>query len=403
MDVTILLFSILFSGAGTNQVLLVSMDGFRWDYLNRVPTPNFDRLARHGTKIEYIDNTFVTETFPCHYSIATGLFEESHGIIGNFMYDPVFNTSFDFNTREPRWWNGAEPIWVTARRQNLTSASYGWPGGDVVIRGFRPNIWFPYSKTVQFRDRIDVTIDWLTVKKIDFVALYFQEPDPTGHQYGIYSNEILEKVKELDNSIGYLLDKFDSQNLWGQVNLIVTSDHGMTGVDYVNKAVDIRNYVNMTNIRRTVESGPVMHIQPVDGKVDEVIQSLYNVRHMTAYKKADIPERWHFKNNRRVMPIFLLAERGWLITTNKTELAIYYGGSGAHGYDNKLLSMKPIFIARGPNITENHVAPTIRNIDIYPMICKLLGIEPSPNNGSLQATSNFLVNNKHVGVGGIVG
>lgn len=163
-------------------------------------------------------------------------------------------------------------------------------------------------------EQIFATIDWLTVKKIDFVALYFQEPDSTGHRYGIYANQILEKIKELDNSIGYLLDKFDSHNLWGRVNLIVTSDHGMTGIDYVNKFIDIRNYVNMTNIIRTVESGPVMHIQPVDGKEDEVIQSLYNVRHMTAYKKVDIPERWHFKNNRRVMPIFLLADEGWLIT-----------------------------------------------------------------------------------------
>ena len=54
------------------KVLLVSMDGFRWDYVNNVSTPNFDALAREGVKAPYINNTFTTKTFPCHYSIATG-------------------------------------------------------------------------------------------------------------------------------------------------------------------------------------------------------------------------------------------------------------------------------------------------------------------------------------------
>ncbi|CAC5402295.1 ENPP5 [Mytilus coruscus] len=391
MDERVLVvFTFMCVSVYSSQVLLVSMDGFRWDYLTKVSTPNFDRLARNGTKASYINNTFITKTFPCHYTIVTGLYEESHGIIGNHMYDPVFNSTFGMQTYETRWWNGGEPLWVTARRQKLTSATYFWPGSEAEIRGYRPNIWFHYNESVPFKTRIDTVITWLADKQINLVNLYFHEPDATGHAFGPDSPQIREKVKKMDKILGYLLDKFDSHNLWNNVNLIVTSDHGMTTIDTAKKVVDITDHVDMRNIQFTVDNGPIMQVQPALGQIDNVVQSLQNVSHISVFKKEEIPNHWHYKNNRRIMPVFLLAEDGWSITKNKTKAALYRG-RGAHGYDNRLDKMKPIFLARGPNIKENHIADTFRSIDIYPMICHLLGIQPAPNNGSLTATSGFLV------------
>ncbi|XP_071132349.1 ectonucleotide pyrophosphatase/phosphodiesterase family member 5-like [Mytilus edulis] len=352
------------------QVLLVSMDGFRWDYLTKVSTPNFDRLARHGTKAIYINNTFITKTFPSHYSIVTGLYEESHGIIGNKMYDPVFNSTFNLRNHETRWWNGGEPLWVTARRQNLTSATYFWAGSEAEIRGYRPNIWKPYKKSVPFKNRIDTAIKWLTDKQIDLVLLYFHEPDATGHAYGPDSPQIIDKVKAMDKILGYLLDKFDSHTLTNKVNLILTSDHGMTTIDTANKVVDITDHVDMSKIQFTVDNGPIMQVQPILGQIDNVVRSLRKVSHLSVFKKEEIPYHWHYRNNRRIMPVFLLAEEGWSITKNKT-LASLYRGRGAHGYDNRLNSMKPIFLARGPNIKENYITDTFRSIDIYSTICHL--------------------------------
>ncbi|XP_071132341.1 ectonucleotide pyrophosphatase/phosphodiesterase family member 5-like [Mytilus edulis] len=383
-------FTFMFVSVYSNQVLLVSMDGFRWDYLTKVSTPNFDRLAQNGTKASYINNTFITKTFPCHYTIVTGLYEESHGIIGNKMYDPVFNSTFNMQNYETRWWNGGEPIWVTARRQNLKSATYFWPGSEAEIRGYRPNIWKHYNQSVPFKNRIDTVITWLTDEHIDLVNLYFHEPDATGHAFGPDSPQIIEKVQAMDKILGYLLDKFDSHNLTNKVNLILTSDHGMTTIDTANKVVDITDHVNMSKIQFPVDNGPIMQIQPSLGLIDDVVQSLQNVSHISVFKKEDIPDHWHYRNNRRIMPVFLLADEGWSITTNKRKAASYHG-KGAHGYDNRLNSMKPIFLARGPNIKENYTTNTFRSIDIYPMICNILGIQPAPNNGSLTATSSFLI------------
>ncbi|XP_063446163.1 bis(5'-adenosyl)-triphosphatase enpp4-like [Mytilus trossulus] len=386
----LVVFTFMCVSVYSSQVLLVSMDGFRWDYLTKVSTPNFDRLARDGTKASYINNTFITKTFPCHYTIVTGLYEESHGIIGNKMYDPVFNSTFNMRNNETRWWNGGEPLWVTARRQNLTSATYFWPGSEAEIRGYRPNIWKHYNESVPFKNRIDTVITWLTDEQIDLVTLYFQEPDATGHAFGPDSPQIIDKVKAMDKILGYLLDQFDSNYLTSKVNLILTSDHGMTTIDTANKVVDITDHVDMSKIQFTVDNGPIMQIQPSLGQIDDVVQSFQNVSHISVFKKEEIPDHWHYRNNRRIMPVFLLAEEGWSITTNKRKAALYHG-KGAHGYDNRLNSMKPIFLARGPNIKENYITNTFRSIDIYPMVCHLLGIQPAPNNGSLTATSSFLV------------
>ncbi|OWF48847.1 bis(5'-adenosyl)-triphosphatase enpp4-like [Mizuhopecten yessoensis] len=372
-----------------NQVLLVSMDGFRYDYPKKAATPNFDRMARKGVRAKYVTNTFVTKTFPSHYSTVTGLYQESHGIVGNTMYDPKFGEYFSMRNHETKWWKGGEPAWITARKQGLKSGTMFWPGSEVKIQGLRPNEWYNYNESITYDQRVDIVIKMLKDDKLNFVTLYFHEPDLTGHIYGPNSQEVVDKVVEMDKLLGTILHKLTANGLRDQVNLIVMSDHGMAEVDYDNKLVEIYDLVHKSKIRRTVDSGPIMHVIPEDGQEDAIINDINSHPKFTAYRKADIPDRWHYKNNRRVMPIFVVADEGWTITWNATYTR-RYNSKGNHGYDNRLMSMKSIFYAMGPNFRSNVLAPTLNSVDVYPLVCELLCITPSPNNGTLANTARLL-------------
>ncbi|XP_041368652.1 ectonucleotide pyrophosphatase/phosphodiesterase family member 5-like isoform X2 [Gigantopelta aegis] len=297
-----------------DKLLLVSMDGFRWDFLYKTYTPNFDKFIKNGIKVEYVNNSFVTKTFPAHYTIVTGVYEETHGIVSNSMYDPVFKETFNMRTKTTKWWNASEPIWCYVKRFNLNSGSYFWPGDDTIINGIRPNKWLKYAQATPFRKRVDDVMDWFTKDNFNFVSLYFHEPDSTGHRHGPESPEVNEKVGEMDELLGYLVTKLEEKKLTDKVNVIITSDHGMYPVDVKNKVVDIYDYVKRSQIQRTPLLGPVAQIQPVDGQTDAVVDQLRNVPHITVYHKRDIPDRLHYKHNRRIMSVLVMADEGWLVT-----------------------------------------------------------------------------------------
>ncbi|XP_060080449.1 ectonucleotide pyrophosphatase/phosphodiesterase family member 5-like [Ylistrum balloti] len=373
------------------QVILVSMDGFRYDYHEKANTPNFDEIERNGVKAKYVNSTFTTKTLPSHYSIATGLYQESHGIIANDMYDPEFNDMFSIELfPDSKWWTQGEPIWITARKHGLKTGTIHWPGGYIEIQGMRANKIHKYNKSVPFEHRLDIAIEMLVKDNFNFVALYFHEPDNTGHKFGPQSKELVKMVEEMDSLLGKLLNKLEDNGLKDSVNLIVASDHGMTATNWDNKLINIYDVVHRTMIITTLEIGPVMQLIPVEGQEDEVVNAINKNANLRAYKKEDIPEVWHYKNNRRVMPVLIVANEGWTIT-NDTELSRKIGRIGDHGYDNSLITMQPIFYAMGPNFHSGFSAPPFRTIDIYPMICKLLGIPPAPNNGTLDNTISFLL------------
>ncbi|KAK3592419.1 hypothetical protein CHS0354_036049 [Potamilus streckersoni] len=305
------------------------------------------------------------------------------------MYDPEFNETFTMATKTSKWWEGGEPVWVTARKHGKRSAIYFWPGSETEIHGFFPNIWMKYNESDPFNNRIDTVIHWLLNDQADMVALYFHEPDYTGHIFGPNSTEVSKKVEEMDGWLGYLMKNLTDHGLWDNVNVIVTSDHGMAAVDVNSRVIDIYDYVDPSAIQLITSVGEILNILPVNGKEEEMARNLTNCPHMTVYKKQDIPEHWHYKNNRRVLPILLVAEEGWLIVKNRTA---YDPGivKGAHGYDNQLSSMKPIFYARGPDFRRNYLAKPFNSIDLYPLMCKLLGIKPAPNNGTLDNTADIL-------------
>ncbi|KAK7110986.1 hypothetical protein V1264_014774 [Littorina saxatilis] len=395
----LMLLTLLATAAGggvySSKVLLVSMDGFRWDYIHKVKgLGNFSRLVDSGSCVDHVNPAFATVTFPLHYTMVTGLYEESHGVVANNMYDLDSNTAFTLtysgpDTNASLWWEGAEPIWVSAVKAGLKAGTIFWPGCDVENHGSRPTSWLAYGGKMTYEDRIRTAVDWLHEQNMQFVALYFDEPDTTGHTYGPFAKQTADKVREMDGVLGLILESLDAAGLGDDVNVIVTSDHGMADVNLEKKMINLYDKVDRSLVQRVPDSGPVTAIMPVAGREDDVMAALRKVDHLTAYRKEDIPERYHYTDHRRIMPIIVIADEGWELAADPKAF-LDWGAKGDHGYDNELSSMKPIFFARGPNFRKGAHTTAISSVDIYPLLCELLGIEPKPHNGSLDATRAFL-------------
>lgn len=202
----------------SSTVILISFDGFRWDYMEKFQTPNLHRIVNSGIKAKYLENAFVTKTFPNHFTIATGLYEESHGIVANSMYDPVFKAFFHIGNNQTRWWGG-EPIWITNQKAGGKSATVFWPGSDVKIKGQYPTYYMKYDRNLSYKARIDRVIELLTKDEEppNFFTIYFEEPDHSGHIYGPDSKQVLNAVQKVDNITGYLLRRLKDKQLLDKV------------------------------------------------------------------------------------------------------------------------------------------------------------------------------------------
>ncbi|XP_057678082.1 ectonucleotide pyrophosphatase/phosphodiesterase family member 5 [Corythoichthys intestinalis] len=373
------------------QLLLVSFDGFRWDYVNRVPTPNFHALMEEGVTVEHVENVYITKTFPNHYSMVTGLHAESHGIVGDRMLDPSLNLYFSFDNNsiyESHWWEQAEPLWVTIQKYGGRSGAAMWPGSDVKIHGMYPTHYLPRDASLSFESRVENLIKWFSAldqEAVNFGVLHWGEPDASGHKFGPESTLMDAVIADLDEKLGFLRNKLKTAGLYERVNLVVTSDHGMTQV-FPDKIIELDVYVGR-DLYSWVDNSPVMGILPREGKLDEVYDKLVDANpYMTVYRKDAIPERFHYRHNTRIMPILLEAQEGWIIVQNRSTMITL----GNHGYDNTLRSMQPIFLARGPAFCQNYVKPTMRTVDLYPLMCHILAVPPLPNNGSLLDVEDLL-------------
>ncbi|KAH9520355.1 Ectonucleotide pyrophosphatase/phosphodiesterase member 5 [Bulinus truncatus] len=374
-----------------SKVLLVSMDGFRYDYLNKInKVSNFQKLTDSGVTMPYMNSSFVTKTFPCHYSIATGLHPEVHGIVSNKMFDPEFNKTFSMKSTEPFWWQYGEPIWITAVKAKLKAGVFFWPGSESKIQGLQATGWRPYNNSTPFELRVSTVVQWLAKDNFDLVLLYFNEPDSAGHANGPNGEQVVKAIERMNDILGQLMEELQREGIKEKVNVMVTSDHGMTSIDVDNKLIDISEIVDSSILKSAVDEGPTANLIPQPNKSKELVEALSKVDHLHVMLKEDIPERFHLKNNKRVMPVFAYADEGWLITTNATKRrAVKYYGD--HGYDNDLLSMKPLFIASGPDFkTGGQRVEPIQSVDIYPLICHLLDIPAAPNNGSLERAKSLL-------------
>uniref|UniRef100_K9IK26 Bis(5'-adenosyl)-triphosphatase ENPP4 n=1 Tax=Desmodus rotundus TaxID=9430 RepID=K9IK26_DESRO len=392
----ILLFSGLITACRGNssyslppKLLLVSFDGFRADYLQNYEFPHLQSFIKEGVLVEHVTNVFITKTFPNHYSLVTGLYEESHGIVANFMYDVITKKHFsDSNDRDPFWWNEAVPIWVTNELQeNRSSAAAMWPGTDIPIHNTTPSYYMNYSSSVSFQERLNNITSWLRYSSppVTFAALYWEEPDASGHKYGPEDRGNMSRVlKEIDDLIGELIYKLKILGLWENLNVIITSDHGMTQCSK-DRLINLDLCVDPSDYT-LIDLSPVAAILPKRNRT-EVYNKLKNCSsHMSVYLKEDIPARFHYQHNDRIQPVILVADEGWTIVLNKSSPKL-----GDHGYDNSLPSMHPFLAAHGPAFHKGYKHSTVDSVDIYPMMCHILGLKPHPNNGTFGHTKCLLL------------
>ncbi len=379
----------------TGTVLLISLDGFRWDYLDKYDAPHLEELAEEGVRAEHLIPAFPTKTFPNHYTLVTGLYPEHHGIVANNMYDPVFDASFSLGDRnavaDARWWEG-EPLWVTAEKQGQKAATYFWPGSEAAIEGVRPSYWKPYDGRVPGPDRVAEVLEWLDLPPAErptFLTLYFSTVDSRGHDSGPDSEAVEDAVEEVDGYLGMLIEGLEERELLDEINLIVTADHGMIATSS-ERVVILDDYIDLEEVQ-VVDWSPVLMLRPDEGKEEAVYQQLKQAPHLSVYRKAEIPERLHFQAHRRIPAVIGIADEGWSIATRERyeqNPARFNGGT--HGYDNQLVSMGAVFVARGPAFKEGLVVGPFENIHLYNLMAAILGLDPAPNDGSLEAVRHLL-------------
>jgi predicted AlkP superfamily pyrophosphatase or phosphodiesterase len=332
---------------------------------------------------------FPTKTFPNHYSIITGLYPESHGIVGNVFYDPELNRQFSLydsvGMKDAVWWGG-DPLWNLANRSGLITASYYWPGSEAYIGGLRPNYVMTYNASVPSINRVEKVLSWLDApssRRPSFITMYFSDVDSAGHKYGPDAHYVADAVSDIDRSLGTLFYGIDARQSVLDIHTIVVSDHGMQliydGV-YLDRYLpaDLLAACNIPDLNT-----PSVNIFVAEDKVMEVYNHLKLIVNATVYLKTDVPQKFHFNNSKRIAPILVVADIGYLITTTAVRdkhPALLTGGS--HGWDPIHPNMTGIFLAQGSSFEASTSIKSFQNIEVYNIISAILGLTPSPNNGT---------------------
>lgn len=369
-------------------VLLISFDGFRYDYLSKTDTPHFDSLAASGVQSKALIPIFPTKTFPAHYAIATGLYPENSGLIDNTMYDPEMDQWYRIRDREAvensNWYKG-EPIWNTVEKQGGKAGTMFWIGSEAPIQDIRPTHWKTYDGSMPETARIDTVVKWFTPgdeQEIDFGTLYFEHVDTQGHRFGTDSDSLITAIERADEWIGYLKQRMKEEGLWENTNILIVSDHGMINQS-ADKTIRLDNIIDTDSAGRIVW-GPVTRIQPKEGELKAMYEQLKeNEQNYRVFKKEEMPDRFHYRNSNRIEDLIIIADLGYtLLDADREENFLESLPAAAHGYDNNERLMHSIFIARGPAFKERETVPPFQSVHLYELMNELLGTRPAPNDGS---------------------
>ena len=380
-------------------VILISLDGFRYDYLEKFSPPVLNKLAKEGVRAKWMIPAFPTKTFPNHYTIATGLYPAHHGIVDNNIYDfgTVFSMSKRAEVQNPRWWLG-EPIWVTAEKQGQIAASYFFVGTETRIEDEQPTFWRAWNGKVPAEMRVDKVLGWLDLpqeKRPTVITLYFSDVDDAGHEFSPDAEETKYAVWNTDRYIERLVNGLKTRKIDKKVNIIIVSDHGMTPVN-LRQATFLDDYFDFKLVEKILWTNEIVQIFPNPGKRDEIFSKIKDLKHTTCWKKEDIPERLHYKDGKRVAPIICSSEEGWITTSHERyedwikEVEDLDKPRGGHGYDNRLQSMQATFIAHGEAFKQGFTAEPFANIHVYNLMCHILGLKPAKNDGNLDAIRDML-------------
>ncbi|MFZ6769388.1 ectonucleotide pyrophosphatase/phosphodiesterase [Undibacterium sp. Di26W] len=377
-----------------HPVILISIDGFKPDYLNRGVTPRLNALAASGVRAEAMRPSFPSITFPNHYTLVTGLRPDHHGIVANTMDDARiagvrFKLSNSSAVRDRRWWDQAEPIWVTAEKNHVRSAIMFWPGSEAAIHGVRPSEYRPFDDKLSPSDRVDTVLGWIDkpgASRPQFLTLYFDHVDHAGHEFGPDTAEVTAAVASADTAIARLAEGLRARHI--DADLIIVSDHGMAATS-PERTVQLDQIVNpsLTNV---VTYGSYAGINPEEGQEEAVAKALLQAHeHMQCWKKENLPARFEYGQNQRVPHFICLAEVSWLVEPDAKAAA--KAGKGGHGYDNLSKEMQALFIANGPSFRQATVLPPFDNVHVYPLIMKLIHVPALPSDGKLEAVEGALL------------
>jgi predicted AlkP superfamily pyrophosphatase or phosphodiesterase len=380
-------------------LVLVSLDGFRWDYMDRFPTPNLKALAARGVRAKALIPSFPVLTFPNHYTIVTGLYPAHHDIVANNMVDPMTAMRFSMSSeavKDLRWWGG-EPLWVTAIRQGRRAAAMFWPGTEAAIKSVRPTLWKPFDGRVSADDRVAQVLDWLALPPADrpsLVTLYMDEVDHAGHDYGPESPELAAAVGRLDDAVGVLVAGATRLGLSDRTTVVVVSDHGMTTLS-PDRIVWLDDYVDDDAVD-VIEAGATLELAPRTGSVNSVYRRLLRKHpHVAIYKRDNTPPRLHYRSNPRIPPIIGILDDGWVVRTRRREQRRREREDakperGAHGFQPTDRNMQAVFLAAGPAVRQGVRVEPFENIHIYDFLCAVLNLTPARNDGNAAVSRPFL-------------
>ena len=375
--------------APADLLILISIDGFRWDYLQKYDAPVLKKLAAGGVHATRMTPSFPSKTFPNHYTLVTGLRPEHHGIVGNWFYDPAIGETFGMSkmesNTESRWWGG-EPAWITAERQGVRSACYFWPGSEMENHGRRPAFYKAFDGKVPSPQRVDGLLAWLDLPSAErprFCTLYFDVVDHAGHKFGPIAPEMGAAVKEADEAVGRLLAGLAARGLRDKACLVIVSDHGMSECS-PEQVIFLEDLMNVSQVRveATGTYGGVRPNPSVD--INTLVAGIRAKAppQLKVYRREEMPARLHYDTGDRIPPILLLTDDHWTIQskTGWPNLLPRFN-RGDHGWDPATPNMGALFIASGPVFQRGVELPDVDNVNVYNLVCAALGLTPAPNDG----------------------
>jgi len=379
-----------------NYTVIISLDGSRWDYPDYYEMPFFDSLATVGVKAR-MEPSFPSSTFPNHYTMATGLVPDHHGLVNNSYWDPGRQYTYsmgDQNCRYDPYYYRGEPIWVTAQKQGVKTGVIYWVGSDIKICDTYPTYWRMWDEQPHwsFEERVEEIVRLMSLpedRRPRLVMGYFDEPDHTGHEYGPISAETKEMAEHMDSLMHALYLRLKALPHGNKINFILAGDHGMEDIS-PERFIPWHGNVPEEWIEHIVGHTPTS-IWVKEGYVDSLYNRLKGMEHLSVWKHGEVPEYLHYGTSDRLGDIIVAPDLGWQFNFSPSK------NKGAHGYDCTEPDMMVAFRAVGPDFKRGYEAPftegensAFRNIDLYPLLCELLGIEPAPVDGKLERIKKIL-------------
>lgn len=392
----ILALSALAGPAVARPVILIGIDGFRADYLDRGLTPTLSRLAAEGAVAEGgMRPSFPSVTYPNFYTLATGRHPDHHGLVYNRMRDPdlpgrTFSLGDRHEVMDRVWWDDAEPIWVSAERQGLATSVLFWPGSEAAVHGVRPRDWLPFEQSVSSRARTNIALGWFTTPQADwpgFAAVYFDIVDTQGHLFGPNSPELEAALVEVDQAIGALVAGLAARGI--EADLVIVADHGMAETS-PDRVVWLDDWIAAEAVD-SYTYGPLAFVDPLPGHEAELEAAMArDVAHLDCWRREDLPARFAYGTHRRISRVVCLAEMGWTLGV-RGQLDPSRVRPGTHGFDPDAPEMQAVFIAHGPSIRAGVRLDRMESVDVQPLLGRLLGIDVPEGDGSVEDLRPALV------------